>query len=75
MNFLQVPTPDAHTRPSDTKRHHKRCITRTLKARAFLDLLAFFGPSSPDYARFVSGTNFGAVAIFLLRKSLASALP
>jgi hypothetical protein len=41
MICLQVPTLDAPTRPSDAKGHLQRGLSRTLKARAFLDILAF----------------------------------
>jgi hypothetical protein len=44
MTSLQVVTPDALTHPSDTKGHLLRGISRTLKARALLDILSFCGP-------------------------------
>jgi hypothetical protein len=40
-------------------------ILRTLKARAFLDLLVFCGPSPPDCMRVVSGIVRGALDVSL----------
>jgi hypothetical protein len=37
---------------------------RILRARAYLDLLAFCRPSPPDYMRVISGTGREALAIF-----------
>jgi hypothetical protein len=42
----------------------QRGISRTLKARDFLDILDFCGPSPPDCMHVVSGTARGALAIF-----------
>jgi hypothetical protein len=63
MACLQIPTPDALTRPSETNKHLQRAISRTIKARAFLDVLIVCGPS-PDYMRVISGTGRGALAIY-----------
>jgi hypothetical protein len=73
MTCLQFPTPDALTRPSESKGHLQRGILRTLKASVFLNLLAFCGPSPPDYMHVVSGTGRGTLAMFKLRMSLAYA--
>ena len=54
MTCLQVPTPDALTRPSDRKGRLQRGISRTLKARGVLNRLAFRHLSPPDYMRVVS---------------------
>jgi hypothetical protein len=70
MICLQVPTPDALTRPSDMKGYLQCGNSRTLKARAFLDLLVFCGPSPPDYMRVVSGTGRGALAMFFASHEL-----
>jgi hypothetical protein len=63
MTCLQAPTPDALTRPSDTKGHVQRGISRIVKARVFLDLLAFCGPSPLNYLSIVLGTDHGALAM------------
>jgi hypothetical protein len=41
----------------------RRGTSNTLKARAFLDRLAFCGPSPLDYMRVVSGTGRGVLAM------------
>jgi hypothetical protein len=46
---LQLPTPDALTRSGDSGGHIQRGISRILRARAYLDLLAFCRPCPPDY--------------------------
>jgi hypothetical protein len=61
---LQLPTHDALTRSGDSGGHIQRDISRILRARAYLDLLASCRPSSPDYVRVISGTDRGALALF-----------
>jgi hypothetical protein len=62
---LKLPTPDALTRSGDHSGSHiQRGISRILRARACLDLLAFCRPSPPDYMRVISGTARGALALF-----------
>jgi hypothetical protein len=41
MTCLQLPTPDAPTRLGDSGGHIQRGISRILRARAYLDLLAY----------------------------------
>jgi hypothetical protein len=65
LTCLQLPTPDALTRLGDSGGHIQRGISRILCARAYLDLLAFCRPSSPDYVRVISGTGRGALALFV----------
>jgi hypothetical protein len=64
MICLQVLTPDALNRPSNTKGHLYCGISRNIKARAFLNLLAICDPSPTDYMRVVSGTGSEALAMF-----------
>jgi hypothetical protein len=64
LTCLQLPTPDALTRPGDSGGHIQRGISRILRARAYLNLLAFWRPSPPDYGRVISGTGRGAFALF-----------
>jgi hypothetical protein len=64
LTCLQLPTPDDLTRPGDSGGHIQRGISRILRARAYLDLLAFWRPSPPDYRRVISGTGRGAFALF-----------
>jgi hypothetical protein len=61
---LQLPTPGALTRLGDFGGHIQRGISRILRARAYLDLLAFCRPSPPDYTRVISGTGRGVFALF-----------
>jgi hypothetical protein len=61
---LQLPTPDALTRLGECGGHIQRGISCILRARAYLDLLAFCIPSPPDYMRVISDTGRGALAIF-----------
>jgi hypothetical protein len=49
LTYLQLPTPDALTRPRDSGGHIQRVSSRILRAKAYLDLLAFCRPSPPDY--------------------------
>jgi hypothetical protein len=65
LTCLQLPTPDALTRLGDARGHIQRGISRILRARAYLDLLAFCRPSPPDYMSVISGTGRGASAHFL----------
>jgi hypothetical protein len=46
---LQLPTLDALTRSGDSGGHIQRGLSRILRTRAYLDLLAFSKPSPPDY--------------------------
>jgi hypothetical protein len=65
LTCLQLPTPDALTRLGESGGHIQRGISRSLRARACLDLLAFCRPSPPDYMRVISGTGRGALALFI----------
>jgi hypothetical protein len=68
---LQLATPDALTRSGDSGGHIQRGISRGLRARAYLDLLAFCRPSPPDYMRMISGTCRGALAfVFASHESI-----
>jgi hypothetical protein len=49
LTCLQLPTPDALTRLGDSKGHIQRDISRFLRARAYLDPLAFCRPSPLNY--------------------------
>jgi hypothetical protein len=64
LTCLQLPTPDALTRLGDSGGHIQRGISRILCARAYLNLLAFCRPSSPDYMRVILGTGRGVLALF-----------
>jgi hypothetical protein len=64
LTCLQLPTPDALTRSGDSGGHVQRGMSRILRARAYLDLLAFCRPSAPDYMRVILGTGRGALALF-----------
>jgi hypothetical protein len=64
LTCLQFLTPDALTRLGDSGGHNQRGISRILRARAYLDLLAFCRPSPPEYMRMISGTGRGALALF-----------
>jgi hypothetical protein len=65
LTCLPLSTPDALTRLEDSGGHIQRGISRILRARAYLDLLAFCRLSPPDYMRVISGTGRGALAIFV----------
>jgi hypothetical protein len=64
VTCLQLPTPDALTPSGDSGGHIQRGISRVLRARVYLDLLAFCRPSPPDYMRVILGTGRGALAFF-----------
>jgi hypothetical protein len=64
LTCLQISTPDALTRLGDSGGHIQRGISRILRARAYLDLLAFCRPSPPDYMRVFTGTGRGALGLF-----------
>jgi hypothetical protein len=64
LTCLQLPTPDAFTRLGDSGGHIKGDISRILRARAYLDLLAFWRLSPLDDMRVISGTGRGALALF-----------
>jgi hypothetical protein len=65
MRWRPLPNaPDALTRFGDSGGHIQRSISRILRARAYLDLLAFCRPSTPDYMRVISVTGRGALALF-----------
>jgi hypothetical protein len=64
LTCLQLLTPDALTRLGDSGGYIRRGISRILRARAYLDLLAFCRPSPPDYMRVISGTGREALALF-----------
>jgi hypothetical protein len=61
LTCLQLPTPDALTRFGDYGGHIQRDISRILRARAYLDLLALCRPSPPDYMMVISRTGRGAL--------------
>jgi hypothetical protein len=54
LTCLQLPIPDALTRLGDSGGHIQRGISRSLRARAYLDLLVVCRPSPPDYMRVIS---------------------
>jgi hypothetical protein len=64
LSCLQLPTLDALTRSGDSRGHIQRGTSRILRARVYLDLLAFCTPSPPDYMRAISGTGRGDFALF-----------
>jgi hypothetical protein len=64
LTCLQLLTPDALTRLGDSGGHIQRGISRILRTRVYLGLLAFCSPSPPDYMRVISGTGRGALATF-----------
>jgi hypothetical protein len=64
LTCIQLPTPNALARLGDCGGHIQRGISSILRARAYLDLLAFCRPSPPDYMREILGTGRGALAIF-----------
>jgi hypothetical protein len=72
---LQLPTPDALTRSGDSGGHIKRGISRILRARAYLDLLALCGPSLPDYMRVILDTGRGALALFSASRESSFKVP
>jgi hypothetical protein len=72
LTCLQFPTPDALTRSGDSGGHIQRGISRILRARAYLDLLAFCRPSPTEYMKVTSGTGRGAWLSFLLHTSRVS---
>jgi hypothetical protein len=47
-----------------TRRGTSSAAFLAFKSRPFLDLLAFYGPSPPDYVRAISRTGRGALAMF-----------
>jgi hypothetical protein len=59
----------------DRKGHLKRGISRILKARAFLDLLAFCGPSPHGHMRVVSGNGREALATFFASHASSFRVP
>jgi hypothetical protein len=64
LTCLQLSTPDTLTRFGDSGDHIQHGISRILRARAYLDLLALFcRPSPPDYIRVIPGTGRGALAL------------
>jgi hypothetical protein len=69
LTCLQLPTPHALTRLGGYVGHTQRGISRILRARAYLDLLAFCTPSPPDYMRVISGTGRGVWLSFWLYMS------
>jgi hypothetical protein len=62
LTCLQLLSPDALSRLGDSGGHIQRGISRILRARVYLDILAFCIPSPPDYMREILGTGRGAVA-------------
>jgi hypothetical protein len=64
LTCLQLPTLNALTRLGDSGGHIQRGISRILRVRAHVDLLAFCRPSPPDYMRVISGTGRMALALF-----------
>jgi hypothetical protein len=65
LTCLQVPTSDALTRSGDSGGHLQWGISRILRVRAYLDLLAFYRPSPLDYVRVIPGTGGGALPLFV----------
>jgi hypothetical protein len=63
LTCLQFPTPDALTRSGDSWGNIQWSISRILRARAYLDLLAFCRPSPTEYIKVTSGTGRGALAL------------
>jgi hypothetical protein len=64
LTCQQLPTPDGLTRSGNSGGHIRRGISRILRARAYLDLLALCRPSLPNYMRVISGTGRGALILF-----------
>jgi hypothetical protein len=64
LTCLQLPTSDVLTRLGDFGGQIQRGTSRILRARAYLDFLAFCRPSPPDYMRVISGTGRGTLALF-----------
>jgi hypothetical protein len=75
LNCLQLLTPDALTRSGDSGGHIQRGISRDLRARAHLDLLAFCRPSPPDYMRVISSKSRGALALVFASHESCSKVP
>jgi hypothetical protein len=59
LSCLQLPARDALTRSGDFGGHIQRDTSRTLRARAYLDLLAFCIPSPPDHMRVTKSSVMG----------------
>jgi hypothetical protein len=64
LTCLQLPTSDAPTLSGDSGGHIQQGFLSILRARAYLDLLAFCIPPPRDYTRAISGTGRGALALF-----------
>jgi hypothetical protein len=64
LTCLQLPTQDALTRSIDYGGHIQRGISRILRAWSYLDLLAFYYSSPPDYMGVISGAGRVALALF-----------
>jgi hypothetical protein len=75
LTCLQLPTPDALTRSGDSRGQIQRGILRILRARAYLDLLAFCKPSLSDYMRAISGTCRGALGLFFASHESSFKIP
>jgi hypothetical protein len=75
LTCLQLSTPDAPTRLGDSGCRIQRGISRILRARAYLDLLAFCRPFPPDYMRVISGTGRGALTLLFARHESSFKVP
>jgi hypothetical protein len=64
LTCLQLPIFDALTHSREFGGHIQRGISRIRPPRAYLDPLAFYRPSPPDYMKVNSGTGRGALALF-----------
>jgi hypothetical protein len=64
LTCLQLWIPDALTRSGDSGGHIQRGTPRILRARAYLDMLAFCRPSPPYYMRVIWGTGRRDWALF-----------
>jgi hypothetical protein len=76
LTCLLLPTSDALTRSADFGgRIIHRDMSRIFRAHAYLDLMAFCKPYTPDYMRVISGTGRGALAIFFASRESSFKLP
>jgi hypothetical protein len=73
--YLSVPSPASVAEGSTFVGRIQRDITRTLRVRAFLDLLHSPLTTLPDYLRISSGTGKAAMAIFFASHEEAYRIP
>jgi hypothetical protein len=64
LTCLQLPTPYALTRSGVSGGYIQRKISRILRARAYLNILAFCRLSPHAYMMVILGTGRGALALF-----------